>query len=516
MGLVFTENLELIKSKRDALIGKVIEKHPELKDKKDFYLYFDIQKLLNDPSCNVENEFIVWDELLREYYWRSYSAAKNLIKSKENPLSQKDLELAVTVMAEQILEGKQIAGGIVKYSDMWKILESKKELAKFVSEDKKREAVNIGFWDMLKKSGEIKGSAPKELVNIMFYENFFSYFDFKSGVKEAEKLDNDIDLTGLDIGEFDMYVRWYLVQESFIYRKLACEEEKREEAHETCGKLLAPILDRVLGSSEDAQEEDYSKLMGYFVNDNKGIINSKAIQKVLGENFEREFKNGLEYGEDYFSERVFKTCKDCLINIEPHINKAWEEFEENEEVDLSQVSPLVKDYIPKEAYEEYVTSLKEKILIMKRFDLKLFKNWMDLRVGKDVPDSVHGKIRNEMYSIYFSQGARPSGDDLVGMLNYSDKGSNYSQDKLKGFLFADLLIRKRWDKANEILFSYDPPITIGSHPVKPLKIFFEALSEYVKLHGKIKMDVSGLKPRACYPIYNKLIDFKENNPNLFK
>ena len=147
---------------------------------------------------------------------------------------------------------------------------------------------------------------------------------------------------------------------------------------------------------------------------------------------------------------------------------------------------------------------------MKRFDVELFHRWMSQKISKRVASSYHKKIRNKALEIYKMQKPRPNSETVVSLF-YSSL-----DDKTNGFLFFDLVLRKKWDNANKLLRNYwnatfhDTPKTS-----KQKKEFEKGLSEYFETHGAVGINSEGLNPKACYPDYNLLKDFTERYPKVF-
>jgi len=148
---------------------------------------------------------------------------------------------------------------------------------------------------------------------------------------------------------------------------------------------------------------------------------------------------------------------------------------------------------------------------MKRFDIKIFGEWMNfLKEGK-IAKSAHSKAKNEALEMYFNQGARPAGADLEKIEKYRQMDSH----KLNACLFCDFLLRNEIKKANEILFDYDDESRPYRSKSKERAKFIEGIDQYLFKHGKIKLERYALDHRECHPKYNGIIDFYNEHKNNF-
>lgn len=499
---------EIIKEKRNKCAEEIKEEHPEWLKDGEIYHYL-VQTDKEIPVLGTE--FLVWDDLLAKYYWRSLSYLKDLSKlGNENPLSDEDMKNIALVMIEQAMKGEKVASNVSLYSDVFNHIGNKESpLEKYVTDEHKKDAVNIGFWNTLKETEDKakQNSACQEFSRILTCKDFFKYFDFKEGIKKAEEMPIKINLDKFYY--WDLYMRWYLVQEYEIYTHF-----KKEKADDICGRLIAPLIENLLIEGDDyAEKEQLKRLANFFIRGD--ILNTPSIQNVLGEVFEIELENAFKSSRSSnieFSKNNIKLCKKVLINLEEHVNIIWEKVKED--IDLSKIPEEVEGYIPKKVYESYVQELRNNLEGTKRFNrfnIEFFSKWMNLKIEKHVSKSLYGKVRNKALEIYFSQKPRPSGEVLLQIKQYLPQASS-NKDKLNGFLFADLLLRRKRSAANNILMSYD----IYTYFSKPLNNFYTSLSHYIRLHGKLLLDRYGLEPNACYPHYNKIVDFNKKFPQIFK
>ena len=67
-----------------------------------------------------------------------------------------------------------------------------------------------------------------------------------------------------------------------------------------------------------------------------------------------------------------------------------------------------------------------------------------------------------------------------------------------------------------IVFANDILMKVKKAKPKPRNNFFQAVHDYVKLHGEIKLDEIGLGRKVCYPKYNLIADFAEQFPKLIR
>ena len=494
-------------SKRDSCAEKIREAYPDAakgRDYGDWHYFLDNEKLLGDDRAN---EFLAWQNLLERLYWRGFKHANELLEKNKTYFSEGEKKDIVGIMVSQIMKGGMVASPVPLYSDIWRLLERNEDsygnhrtshFADYVTDEHRRNALNTGFWELLKATKDPAKcrNACQELSIMLRYNKFYKFFDFDEGARQAEQVPDNLDFERFNL--IDSYIRWYLVQEIEISRAF---EEHRELVPEVAGKLIAPIVHRLMLSNE-SDEHEFKKLISFFV---KGeIIRSKAMQYQLGRAFEYYLEIGFE-NSDNFVYNYFRVCESTIIDIKPHISKVWEKVKDG--IDLRRVPQELKRYIPKETGESYIKGLKEKMMAMKKFDSKLFEEWMGLKIDEDVPKSAHGFVRNKAFEAYFSQRPRPNGDLLLIIHKY---GQNHISNKLDAFLVMDLLLRKRWSIANEILMGYDDATGKERH------MFYQGLDEYVKAHGTVQLDKEGLIPSACYPSYNKIVDFRSTFPKLFK
>jgi hypothetical protein len=498
---------ELIKSKREECARKVREAKPELKEKDIDSLHWSIHmdSILSKRPSIAENEFLVWDYLVQKQYWRSIKIIEDVSAlGAQNPFSEDDLKNIASIVIDQTMKGEAIAVGIPFYADIWELIGKKDgPLEKYVTKEHKVAAVNIGFWDLLKRTADPQKqeSCTKVLTEIMQYEKFFNYFDFNEGVKKAEEMPDEINLS--QYFNLNIYMRWYLVQETNIRSQL-----ERKKADEVCGKLAAPIIYCMLVESDLERDRQNKMIMNYFLT--AELIKGKAVQNVLGKVFEMGLESLLtnEY-ESPWEISVLEMCERALENSEAHASAVWKEVKEK--VNLSKIPNGVKKYVPKEAFEGYISGLRAEAEKIESMNVEILRKWMGLKIGKDVPKSLHSRVTNKMLNVYYFQKSRPN-KDLLRKID-SCTGIEKRADKFNGFLFSDFLLRHGWPEANNILKEYD---RYGPLIKKPLKDFNSAVSEYVKMHGKIRLDERGLNERACYPEYNRIIDFKKEFPGLFR
>jgi len=476
--------------------------HKELLNARGEVDLYQINVQKNSPKEVIEYKF--WEELGNEKYWRAFNTLGILLaRVEKNIFSENDLEQITNIMIKQAVGGKEIASPIPMYSDVFKLIGGKESpLEKYVKEETKIETLNFAFWEVLKQTSDRqkRSLASEELDRIIEYDNFFNYFDFNKGAEKAFEMPENLNLEGFKY--LWNYIRWFLVQEEAIYRKAG------NQAYEVVGKLAAPLVDRLLSEKSSSEHKKELKLARLIIDEE--IVKSKAVQNVLGEVFEYELGLGFE-GNDYeFDSDVFKSCERNLVDAQKHIDSVWKIKQEN--ITLSKLDPQFKKYVPREAYKFYVEKIREEISSMKRFDINYFENWMKL-TEIEVSKSIQGRIRNRALDVYFQQTQRPSGNVLESLTRFRGRfGSGYEDEKVSGFLFSDLLLKKRWNVANEIIIYYHD---IEFQKPESERVFFESIQNYTRLHGKIKLDKEGLRKKICYPNYNQISDFVEAHKDLF-
>ena len=449
-------------------------------------------------------EFLVWENLEDERYWSSIDYL-NILINKGVEFSETDLEKFARTTVQQAIDGKRAASSVPLFSDTWnKIGSEKSPLKNYVTSEDKKTAVNNGFWHCLNLSSEsakpsVQPDARKELGRIISYIDFFTYFDFVRGVEESQKLPDDLNLERLE----ESYLSWLLVQERELYRRL-----DKKTAENSFGKLVAPLV-RELLLSEDNKEGKLKRTLANILIYEE-IIETPAVQNCLGKVFEMQLRAAFGGYDENWSERTIEICARNLKDLEERTLKIWKEENESEKVNLERLYPFIEEYVPKQAYEDYIEQTKQEVQSMKRFDVELFHRWMSQKISKRVASSYHGKIRNKALEIYKMQKPRPNSETVVSLF-YSSL-----DDKTNGFLFFDLVLRKKWDNANKLLRNYwnatfhDTPKTS-----KQKKEFEKGLSEYFETHGAVSINSEGLNPKACYPDYNLLKDFTERYPKVF-
>jgi len=496
---------ELIKQKKEKLLEEIVKQCPDFLRKSELG---DLGLVKNRPDDMIEYE--LWAELEREYYWRSFEALIELSKrGKINRFSEQELSQITNMIIQQIKEGKKIAGSIPAYSDIFDLIgKDESPLKKYVSAELIEWAVNTGFWESMRQSNEkIKNhSCCMQVSRILCYDSFFRYFDFKKGAEKADEMPLEICLENKNFNDWFMYMRWYLVQEISIEKKFGYEK-----GAEIRGKLAAPLVNHPLNSHES--DEPLKLLANVFLNDTK-LIRSKPIQKVLGELYEINLEHVLTYrNDDYYSEHLIEQCRRCLLEPDRHTKAVWEKVKGK--ADLSRLQGNIREYLPKEAYGGYADKLKGEIESMQRFDFGVFSRWMRLRISTDVSKEVYSRTRNRAMEIYFNQRARPKKDiasAIYSMMNSKmDFGSGYMPDRINGYLFSDLASKGEWSMANNILMHYRDNAT-QRHKAE----FFNAIVEYSKKHGKIKIAEKSIDKKACYPSYNLIAEVCQRNPHIFE
>lgn len=448
-------------------------------------------------------EYFFWKELSGEQYWRAFSKLEFLFEQENGSIfSEEDLGEISELMKKQILEGKEICTSVPMYSDIFNLIGKKENpLEKYVSKSEIADVLNEGFWSCLNgcaDKGDKKWDFVRELDKIIGYENFFDYFNFEKGIEKAVEIREDINLT--EFQNLWNYLRWFLIQKDGIYRGF-----KKNVASETVGKLAAPFVERLLNKIGSNENDDESLKLVRLIID-KDMVKSRAVQNVLGGFFESELRLGLEGSYD-FDSRIFSLSEGNLMEVGRHSDKVWGEVKDS--IDLINLSPELKKYVPRKAYETYVADLRENVESMKRFDLTNFGEWMRLSEA-EVSKSVKGKVRNKALEVYFEQKMRPSRDDLIGLSHFSNCLGSGIEDKFSGVMVSDWLVKKEWGLANNILIKYNLDAT-----PKQKKVFLESVSDYVERHGKININERGRDKKTCYPVYNLIPDFAENFSELF-
>jgi len=497
-----------MEEKRYSCAEKLIGTYPDLKGRElefdSWHFILENDKLIGDERVK---EFLAWQYLVQKFYWRSFRYVEMILEKNESYFSEADKKIMTEIMVSQIMKGEMVASSVPLYSDVWKFLErnedqngapKKSHFAEYVTDEHNRNALNTGFWDILKSTADPKKhrDACSELSILLNYGEFYRCFDFREGAKKAEQMPDGLDFGRLN--NLNPYVRWYLVQEAAIERVFS---DQMEQAQEIKGKLIAPVVHRLMMSRESEYDND-KKLISFFVNGE--IIRSSAMQYQLGRAFEDILERGFGHCESY-SHTYLRTCELAIIDLKPHVASVWEKVKKG--IELDRVPEELRKYVPKETGEAYISGLKERIMAMKRFDTELFREWMGLKIDEDVPKSVHGLVRNKAFEVYFLQKPRPKGE-ILEILHYYGKG--HVSRKLDAFLVMDCLFRRRWKTANEILMGYDTATQ------KETCMFWQGLDDYVKMHGALALDREGLSPKACYPSYNKIVEFRSRFPKLFR
>jgi len=518
---------DLIKARKEKCIDVLKQKHPEfLRDGKFNTYHVDNFRIENAPD--VVLEAIAWNYFEAERYWDGHRNFCNLIERNKDYFSEDDKKDITKILLSQILEGKRVASGIPLYSDTWRMFHpepertsishslpnSKEELKisplkEYVTEQDRANAVNKGFWHVMNamKNQSDANCAGRELMKIMDYDDFFGAFDYLKGAEEAEKLPEEFEIHE-NFNNWYNYMRWYMVQENYVWAK-----SPTKKADEINSRLAAPIVDFLYFLDEySAENRRLKRLVEVFVD--KDMIKTKPIQRVLGNVFEFHIKDGFENGtnSDHYSQKLVEHLENCLIDPKKHVKKVYEELMVGEGIDFDNLPAKLKDYLPKEMVESRVNDIRKQMEAMERIDVEVFRKWMLLIGDKDVAVATHSKVRNKALDMYFKQSPRPAGDDVRELNQFLIQGSDFIADKFKGCVVSDFLFRKRWDDANEILMDY----MRYEKPEKQRKTFYDSINNYVKLHGKIVLDKKGLYPRECYPQYNIIPEFYEQEKKLFE
>ena len=467
-------------------------------------------------------EFLLWDHLERDRYWRSLSDIEKLFE-RGCCYPDEDLGRIAETMIQQAFEGKEIASSVPLYSDVFDIAKSD-VLGRFVSEDHKRLAINEGFWRMLASTvdGEegkfneynspVQSGACKELGRLFSIDKFFDYFDFHEGAVRAVLLPSLKNLNFFDFHGIDSYVRWYLIQERVIEDRLG-----RKQALETKGQLIAPVIYQLLNESDYERSRRNRALVQNFIRGE--IIETSYMQHVLGKVFELELRSGF-LCRDY-DPRLIEMCEGNLLDSDDKRVVVWRESSSDREIDLERVDDFIKDYIPGGVFEEYISGMLEEMEGMKRFDIDIFRRWMsDSKVRELIDLGKHGRIRNKTLDVYFNQGRRPKIDDLRSLgrvVGNGEFGSNNLGDRVRGFLTMDFLRKSDWNYANDLLLLYG----IGHHhgdfrTAKQTGVFLDAVDEYCEVHGKVKLAQEGSCKDIVYPKYNNIPDIVERHGELFE
>ena len=477
------------------------------------------------------HEFMVWDELNREYYWRSLHHVKTCLQKDQNCFSEDDLRTITELMVMQAIEGKNVAQQVPIYSDVWNLFEET-PLEKYVTEKHKRNAVNTGFWELLKQTNNtLERHINDELFKILAKEDFLGLIDYGGGILKLHELPEKKDFGILQTPKAaDIYLRWYMVQEVFLKNlhkksKIAGHNDlARSDVSELCGKIAAPLVYFALDAlwSEDELYNSRGDKLLYVLSTlfSQKLFRSKAVQHVLGTFYEDSIEAALQHPGDYYAaKKVIKATEKFLIDAEERAKKPYQRLKEK--IKLSGLPEELKKYVPEESKKEYVHSLKQKIDEMVEFDSKLFGKWLELEKGTDVAAAEHSRIRNKALEIYFNQKTRPRREVLSNLDHFvqgrycprpgNDALKDHLLDQLNAYLTADFLRARGWSQANRIVMSYEKATTLQrTH-------YNHALSDYAKQHcsGKIKVGKKALEIDACKPDYNVLPDFLSRFPSLF-
>ena len=253
---------------------------------------------------------------------------------------------------------------------------------------------------------------------------------------------------------------------------------------------------------------------------NGNVVDTVPVQRVLGGLFRHDILDAFEGDDDHVSFARLAMLAGVVKNRERIINEAWKDASKDPDIDYDKISPGLREYVPKKVVEDYAAGLKKSLAEMKRFDVDLFRRFLDERVSECFSASNYGRLRNQALEIYFSQSPRPKIDDIKSLNHFGlDPKEIPVTNKLKAFLTLDFLARSRWQEANGILHTYDVcGYYSGSRGLsgKPASQFLDGVKEYVNLHGKISVGKDGLSPRICYPSHNNIPDFIKRNNGLFE
>jgi hypothetical protein len=437
-------------------------------------------------------EFLVWHELDRDYYWRSLDYLEELNRRGVR-LSEEDLRRYTETCVEQAFEGREVASKVPLYYDVWERFEADNcLLAPFITDKHRREAVNRGFWKALRGSVESAvDDYDRALHRIMRYKEFFHFYDFRAGSEKALEIPDNLELQRSDI---NTYLRWFLVQEEEIFRRFG-----HERAVGVVGNLFAPIVQRLFMQAE--YDKRTARIADYFTDGE--LIFTPGVQRALKRTLEIEMDSAF-WNAPEVSFRNIKVCVGNLKGWERVVKEVWERAKEHgrrfEDVPLE-----YRDYLPEEEYEDYARGVREQIEGMKRFDVGLYRIWCSQDTLKRFSKGLHGKIKNNALRLYRERKPRPKAEDLRSL-------SSFRLDNLtEGFLVMDLLAKREWNYANDILHKY----RVGSHEMVRMAVatrkqtdnFLRGTKEYVEIHGRVTVDKGGLELRACFPKYNKIPDF---------
>lgn len=478
-----------------------------------------------DKIPNLGLEYLFWNEFRAEYYWRALQELKSLLNRNQSYFSDNDLNIITETMIQQTMEGKKVASSVPLYSDVFlKIGAKESSVAGYVKDTHKERAVNFGFWNLLKANEYInwdqrgtydnakalQESAVQELDRLFKCDGFFDYFDFRNGAEKAKEI--PFNLCFWNKLDTNKYMRWLLVQEEEIYKKF-----ERKEKDRIFGTLAALLVYELFIQGDDEESNEMKKLASFFIRGN--VIKTEPIQKVLGRIFELKLIYGFNGISYHFDVKLVHRLEKILETPKEHIDFAWKN---SREIKLDKIDSSTSKYIPSEIKNGYVDKLMEEVKAMDRFDINLFSRWMsDSYVREIVPKFSRALIKNKTLGKYFSQKQRPSSKDLrylKSIIGRGEFGSNYLGDKTRGYLFMDLLNRKKFRDANDIIIEYNVGRRFyGLHSTeRQTREFIYAVAEYVSKHRKVKVDKEGLEKRICYPKYNKIPDFVEQNKALFE
>jgi len=249
---------DLIKARKEKCIDALKQNHPELLRDGKFNKY-KIEDFHINNAPNIALEAVAWDYFENERYWDGHNYVCKLLERNNEYFPEDDLKQITKLIIAQIMKGKMISLGIPLYSDTWRLFHQEPEvssisslfnseakpkispLEKYVTEEDRAKAVNTGFWHTMNLMCSKKQAhwAVKEFLKIMDYNDFFGAFDYKKGAEESEKLSDNFDLHD-DFNDWFTYMRWYLVQEYYVWAKFG-----REKAEEINSKLAAPLLEHL-------------------------------------------------------------------------------------------------------------------------------------------------------------------------------------------------------------------------------------------------------------------------------
>ena len=488
MGAFIPEEIRSKLREQRSILDKL---YPDIHERDPaFYQFASIEKELPESL----ERYVMWEELSAERYWHSLHYMNHLATQGKEPLPKEEMTRMTETLIEQAMAGRVIASKVPLYSDVWeKLKASESHVRDYVTDEHEVTALNDGFWHCLKATAEPQkeSCANKQLVRIMGHERFTDLFSFSDGVKRVEELPLELKLTYLHP---EVYLHWYINMAAQLTRQKGSKESAEDR-----GKLFGPIYPIIYSLSE-MEGSGLRELSNVYAKD---IVTTRGVQAGIARVFERalfDFLNGYDDEGDCLRD-VTKLSR-ILVD---HVERGKKIAASIKIKDIHRIKDSVRQYLPVGELKVAVKNLEARVLSVKELDVGLLREWGGIEVGEILSPSRKTYVTNSMLKTYFAQRKRPNVDQIEEVKNFGNL-SNEIGEKVMVFSLADLLRKKRWSSANNILVSFfDWNVSRKLVPY---------VNEYVETHGKIRITEDGLNAEACVPQYNYIPKFVDSNKDL--